>query len=391
MSGLPRGLLPVLAGANFVIGAGAFLVIGALAPISRDLGLTPAQAGWILTTYALAYAVLSPLLVSLTGGIGRRRVMTLGMVLFGLGALGSALAPSAGGLLAARVVAAAGAGLTTPVTAAVAALLSAPEMRGKVLAYVFMGITLAGVIGVPGGSWIAYTYGWRTAFWAVAVLSAVFAVVLWLRVPAGLRFQPVRLRDLGGVLGDWKLMLAIGFTAVFLAAIYVPFTYLAPLLEARMGLGRDGVTVALLIAGLGGVAGNLVGGWLSDRLGPYATLLWLCGAQAALMPLLSLLPIPLGLAFLLLLAWNAAGFAFNSSQQIRVVVLAGARAPVALALNAACIYVGAAIGSALGAGVIDGFGLSALGVAGGITVLAAVAALVLSQRLTPVDRGASGA
>ncbi|MGB3405977.1 MAG: MFS transporter, partial [Jannaschia sp.] len=82
MSGLPKGLIPVLSGANFVIGMGAFLVIGALGPLARDLELSPARAGWVMTSYALAYAVLSPLLVSATGGLGRRRVMALGMAVF---------------------------------------------------------------------------------------------------------------------------------------------------------------------------------------------------------------------------------------------------------------------------------------------------------------------
>ncbi|MEL6587524.1 MAG: MFS transporter, partial [Pseudomonadota bacterium] len=130
MSGLPRGLIPVLSGANFVIGMGAFLVIGVLAPLARDLQVTPAQAGWVLTVYALAYAPLSPLLVSFTGALGRRRVLTLGLSLFALGAAASALAPTLEVLFAARVLAAAGAGITTPVIAAIVAALAAPAERG---------------------------------------------------------------------------------------------------------------------------------------------------------------------------------------------------------------------------------------------------------------------
>lgn len=384
----PRGLVPVLSAANFVIGTGAFMVIGALGPIARGLDLSPAQAGWILTSYALAYAVLSPLLVALTGGIGRRRVMCAGLVLFALGAGATALAPSMEALLAARVLAAAGAGLTTPVTAAVAAALAPPAERGRALALVFMGITVAGVIGVPAGAWIAYGPGWRAAFGLVALLSAAGALLLWLRVPAGLRFQPVTLRDLGAVLGAPRLMLAITFTATFLGAIYVPYTYLAPLLEARMGLGRGGVTAALALCGVGAVCGNLAGGWLADRLGAARTLAILAAAQVALMPLLSLLPLPLPAALGLLVAWNAAGFAFNAGQQLRLVALAGAMAPVAFALNAACIYLGAALGSALGAGVIGAFGLGALGVAGGMAALGAGAHLALSLRLAPAGPAA---
>ncbi|SFI92891.1 MFS transporter [Jannaschia pohangensis] len=383
---MPRGLIWVFSGANFVIGMGAFLVIGALGPLARDLSLTPSQAGWVLTTYALAYAPLSPLLVSATGGIGRRRVMVFGMGLFALAALASALAPTPGWLFAARVLAAAGAGMTTPVIAAVAAGLAAPEQRGKVLSLVFLGLTIAQVLGVPAGSWIAYTYGWRAAFGLVAALAVAFTAVMWMRVPAGLTFQPVRLRDLSSVLVNGPLMLAITFTAVFLGAIYIPFTYLAPLLEGRMGLSRDGVTAALVVCGLGAVAGNLVGGWVADRLGPLRTILALACLQVAIMPILSLLPLPLGLAMGLFFVWNACGYGFTAGQQMRLVSLAGPQAPVALALNAACIYVGAAIGSVIGGLVVADPGLWALGLAGGACALVAVGWIIASGKVSPVDR-----
>ncbi|MEM9795064.1 MAG: MFS transporter [Pseudomonadota bacterium] len=391
MTDLPRGLIGLLSAGNFVIGMGAFLVIGALGPLARDLAMTAPQAGWVLTSYAIAYAVLSPLLVSATGGLGRRRVMALGMAVFALAAILSAFAPTPAWLFGARVVAAAGAGMVTPVAAAVAAGLAAPERRGKVLALVFMGLTIAQVLGVPAGSWIAYTYGWRVAFGCVAALAVALAVLIWLRVPKGLAFQPVRLSDLASVLVNPRLMLAITFTALFLGAIYVPFTYLAPLLEDRMGLARNGVTAALVVCGLGAVAGNLAGGWLSDRLGPFRTLLGLACLQVAVMPLLSVLPLPLPLALALFFGWNAGGYAFMAGQQVRLVTLAGPQAPVALALHAACIYVGAAFGAALGGWVVAGQGLQALGVAGGLTAILAVVSILVSQRVTPVDRAPTGA
>lgn len=379
--------MPVLSVANFVIGMGAFLVIGALGPLARDLSMTPSEAGWVLTSYALAYAALSPLLVSATGAFGRRRVMAFGMTVFAVAALASALAPTQGTLFAARALAAAGAGMTTPVAAAVAAGLARPQDRGRILAQVFLGLTLAGVFGVPAGSWVAYTYGWRVAFGIVSILSLACAVLIWVRVPAGLSFQPVRLADLASVLRNGRLMVAVGFTAVFLGAIYVPFTYLAPLLEERMGLGRNGVTAALVVCGLGAVLGNIIGGWLADRLGAVRTLLALACAQVAIMPFLSLLPIPLGLAMLLFLVWNAAGFGFTAGQQSRLVAMSGAQAPVVLALNAACIYVGAALGAVVGGWVVAGAGLGALGAAGGTAALLAIATILVSNRLSPVDMG----
>ncbi len=378
-----RMLIVLLSASNFVIGMGAFLVIGMLTPLAQDLGLTPGEAGQVMTVYALSYAVLSPLIVSLTGRIGRRRVLALGMTVFALSCLLASLSDTALGLNLSRLVAACGAGLFTPVAAATAAGLSAPEERGRTLAAVFFGLTLAQVLGVPAGSFIAYTFGWRSAFLIVALLALPCLYFIWTRVPTGLRFQAVSLRDLGAVVTDFPKMLAVLFTSTFLAAIYVLYTYVAPLLEATMGFGRNGITAALLVFGLGAVAGNIVGGWSADRLGPRRTLLGCATLQVLCMPLFSMLPLPLPLLFLLIFVWSTAGWSFMASQQLRLVALAPEQAPVLLALNAAAIYVGAAIGSAIGGAVLVYGGLIALGVWAGIVGIAAVLHIIWSHRLAP--------
>ncbi|MEL6619421.1 MAG: MFS transporter [Pseudomonadota bacterium] len=384
----PRLLIPVLSASNFLIGMGAFVIVGVLEPLGSDLGVSAASAGVLLTVYALAYAVLSPLLVSLTGTVGRRRVMALGLGLFLMAALMSALAPSMTVLGLARVLAAAGAGLFTPVAAAVAAALYPVEQRARVLAAVFFGLTLAQVIGVPAGSWVAYTFGWRWAFWIVVGLSLPCLALVWTFVPRGLSFQPVSLGDLGTILLDGRMMLATFFTASFLGATYVLYTYIAPLLSETMGYGRDGVTAVLVIFGIGAVIGNILGGILADRIGWRRTLTVLCLCQMAVMPMFSLLPVNDVLLMALALAWSVSGWSFMSGQQVRLIGAAGARAPVVLALNAAAIYVGAAVGSALGAGVITQFGLSSVGLAAGLAAGVALLHLLLSVRLSPASHSA---
>ena len=373
-------LIALLSACNFVIGMGAFVVIGLLTPMAQGLSVSTGAAGAVLTVYALSYAVMSPLLVALTGRIGRRRVLALGLALFAGGMALCALAPGMGVLLGARALAAAGAGVFTPVAAAVAAALSPPESRGRALAAVFFGLTLAQVAGVPAGSWVAFTFGWRIAFWIVLGLALIGLVLVWTRVPAGLVFQPVSLRDLGQVLADLPVMGAVLFTASFLGAIYVPFTYMAPILEQGMGFGRDGITLALLVFGIGAVVGNLAGGRLADTLGPVRTLAILCLGQIVLMPLLSALPMGTALVFGLIGLWSVFGWSFMAGQQVRLLSIAPTRAPVVLALNAAAIYVGAAVGSAIGGAVVNRAGLGALGVVGGVLALGALAHLLASHR-----------
>lgn len=378
-----RLLIPALSAANFVIGMGAFVVVGVLEPLGASLGVSDAQAGTLMTVYAIAYAVLSPLLVAATGHIGRRRVLTLGLALFTVSMLLTAFAPSLGWVNAARILAAAGAGMFTPVAAAVAASLYPPEVRAKVLAAVFFGLTIAQVAGVPAGSFIAYTFGWRWTFICVLVLALPCLVLLWRQVPAGLTFEPVSLSDLKGMLGQPRLLLAIFFTGTFLGAIYVPYTFIAPLLSEMMGYERAGISATLAVFGIGAVIGNILGGIMADRIGWKITLSLLCLCQMAIMPFYSFLPFEPGAVVVLFLVWSICGWSFMAGQQMRLITLAGARAPVVLAMNAAAIYVGAAIGSAVGAGVITRYGVDALGIAGGIAASFALANLLLSIKLEP--------
>jgi predicted MFS family arabinose efflux permease len=378
----PLRLIPVLSAANFVIGMGAFVLIGMLTPVGQDFGIAPGRTGWLMTTYALAYAVLSPLLVSLTGSVGRRRVLAYALTGFAVANLLSALAPTEFTLHLTRILAAAGAGMLTPVSASVAAGLSAPERRGKALAAVIFGLSLAQVLGVPAGSFIAYTFGWRVAFIVVALLALPIIPLIWRIVPSGLAFQTVTLPELGRTLRDGPTMLAVSFTATYLAAAYVLYTYLAPLLEQTMNYGRDGITWILLVFGAAAVIGNLAGGAIADRIGPFRTLLILCAGQVVTLPLFSLMPLP-GLALVVLIAvWSLFVWSMMAGQQMRIIALRPSAAPIVLALNAAAIYIGAAAGSAIGSVVMGVGGVQALGLGGLAVALLATGHILWSERLS---------
>lgn len=376
-------VIPVLSAANFVVGMGAFMVIGMLNPLAEEFAIPAATAGWLMIAYALGYAVLSPLLVSATGGYGRRRVLAAGLGVFALSNLAASVAPNHETLTALRVLAAAGAGLITPVAASVAAGLSAPERQARVLAAVFFGFTLSQVLGVPAGGFIAYTFGWRAAFLLVFLLSLPVIALIWKLVPRGLSFRPVSLRDLGRIVASPPHMLRLSFASVFVGATYVVFTYISPLLSRTMGFGRDEITLLLTLFGLGAVAGNIMGGQLTDRIGPFRTLALLCVVQAAILPWYSFLPLPVPAILSLSFAWSAFGWSFNPAQQVRLIGYDARNAPVLLALNAASIYVGTAIGSWIGAIVIGFAGLDALGLTAGMVLICALVLLIVAERARP--------
>ncbi len=376
-----KWLVPILSAGNFAIGMGAFVVIGMLNPLADGLGVGPAEAGWIMTVYAITYVIGSPLAVALTGAWGRRLVLVLGMTLFAVAALVSALSTSMLPLLFARTIAALGAGLFTPIAAAVAVTIARPEQRGKSLAAVFFGLTLSQVLGIPTGSYIAYTFGWQSTFMIVFVLALLTAIAVWRIVPARLEIVPASLGSLAATLLDWRAMLNVLYTGTLLAAIYIVYAYLAPLMKETMGHGRDELTLILLIFGFGAVAGNLAGGYLADKIGAVATLVLVSTVQMISMPFFTLLPFNEFLLFILVFTWSIFGWLFMAPQQSRLITFSPERQGILLSLNAAAIYVGVSVGTAIGGIVIEIWGVSAVGIAGGLGGLVALIHLLSSVKL----------
>jgi MFS transporter, DHA1 family, inner membrane transport protein len=389
----PRGLLAVLAASNFAQGLGAFAVIGALASLIQELRIPVHQAGLVVSLYAVVYAVASPLLVAWSGRVGRRMVLAAGLVAIALGALVGVFAGSFGVLLAGRALMAVGGGLVTPVAGAIGVATSTPANRGRVLATVFAGLTVAQALGLPLGAWLVGVAGYRATFVLVAGASLLAALLVLRFVPAQVASMPASLKALGSVLVEPRLLVALSFIVFFIGGNFVFLTYLSTFLESRHGLQGQALAAVLLLYGLGAVAGNLLGGRLADRLGPNTTLLMLCGVQLLVLPALSLLDLPLPLVLPLLGLWSVFGWSVHATQQARLVALDPPRAPVLLALHSSGIYIGASAGSAIAGQVLALSDDRWLGPAGAVLMLAAAATLglmALMSRPRPAGSRAFG-
>jgi MFS transporter, DHA1 family, inner membrane transport protein len=374
--------LLVLSAANFVIGFGAFVVIGLVEPIAQRYDVSPALAGQALTAYAIAYAIGSPLAIAITGRLPRRIVLALGMGLFALGSLASAFAPSLAALFAARVLCALGGGIFTPAAAAVGAALAAPDQRARTLSTIFAGLTLAQVVGVPAGAWFGYAYGPMPTFLAAGFLALIAGAAVLMLTPREMRLPPTSLAALGKVLTTPHLIAAVSFSATFLAAIYVVYTYLGPLLTHLYGLDKDAKSLLFLIYGSAAVLGNFVGGWSTNAFGASRTLLALAIAQVVMLYLVPGIAMGVAITAGLLFLWSLSGWSFMTPQQTRLVSIAPSQVQPLFALNASCIYIALAIGSAIGSATIERLGYAYLGLVAALCGLVAIIHLIASDRLT---------
>lgn len=379
-----KGAYYALALGNFAIGMGSLVIAGILRPLSAGLHVAVGDAGQLVTVYALAYALASPLLIAATRAVPRKRLLLIGLVLCVAGNLLGAFAPAFGAMLATRVLVALGAALFTPTASTVAAATSAPERRAQAIGLVFGGLTVATALGVPAGAFIGLHYGWRAALVAVAVVAGAGIVAVAATLPREVVAPAPDPRAWGRLLRRGAILLAVAVTLLQSTAQFTVFTYISPLLTRAVRLDATGITLALLLFGLASVVGNVGAGYLADAWG---------AARGVALTLATLIPALAGLAFLhgsvpfaavLLALWGAAGFGFNVPQQARLVVLAPAAATATLALNASALYLGSALGATAGGALVRQGALLSLGLVGaGIAVLALLASWAVRDASYP--------
>ena len=359
---LPAVLWPLMFG-NVVIGMGVMVVAGLLNEIRSALSVSISTAGLLISASALLVSLGAPLLAMLVGRWDRRRVLVGSLLWYAVFHALAALAPGFDSLLTTRVLAMVSAAVFTPQAAACIGLLVPEHQRGRGITFVFLGWSVASVLGTPLGAWIGGTFGWRWTMGLMAVLSIVAACWLQLRMPPKVVPAPLSASAWRQTLLSPTLMLTLSITVVSAAGQFVLFSYMAPYVAHRFAVGATALSLLLLVYGLCGFAGNAVVSRWIDRIGPPRAMAWALGGIALGMGLVSLTTGFAGMV-LAIVPWGLGVFASNSSQQARLVGLAPVLAPASIALNTSAMYAGQAIGASGGGWLILHQGLSSLPAAG---------------------------
>lgn len=345
--------LPILAlsvGA-FGIGTTEFAPMGLLPVIARDLAVSIPHAGLLVTGYALGVLVGAPLLTLTTARLPRRTLLIGLMALFTIGNILSAISPSYGFLMAARVTTSLCHGSFFGIGSVVAAGLVAPDKRAGAVAAMFMGLTIANIGGVPLATWVGQTVGWRAAFWGIAGLGVLAMAALAFALAPGGRGAAIDVRREIGVLGRPAVLLALATTVLGSGAMFTVFTYIAPILQTVTGASEGFVTAMLVVYGVGLTLGNWLGGRFADRaLNP--TLIVVLASLTGLLVLFAWTMHGAWPAAATIFAWGVATFALVPALQARVMQVAGEAPNLASSINIGAFNLGNAIGAALGGAVI---------------------------------------
>jgi predicted MFS family arabinose efflux permease len=324
---------------------------GALNDLVRSLQVSVALGGQLVGAAAVVMALGSPLLAAVFSGWDRRRLLTLALLWYAVWHLVSALMPSYAALLPVRCLCMLGAAAFTPQAASAISELSPPGERGRGITFIFLGWSLASVLGMPLSAFIGETAGWRWAFAAVALLAALAALGVWRALPTGIRPAALSRADWGQVFTHPLLMLVVAVTALSSAGQFTLFSYFAPYYSQVLGASAAQISLLFLWFGAVGLAGNVLLTRVIDRVGAATAVAFTLGCMA-----LSLLswPLAVGVASALLVTtpWALGCFSSNSAQQARLALAAPALATALISLNSSAMYLGQFAGAASGGVII---------------------------------------
>ena len=353
-----RRALRALALGAFAVGTTELVVVGILNLIAKHQGVSVSTAGQLVTAYALGIAVGAPVLTALTARLGRRFVLRLSLGAFVAGNVLAAVATTFHMLLLARVVTGSVHGLFIGVASVIAAGLVPPERRGQAISIVFGGIAVATVVGVPIGTLIGQSLGWRAAFALVIILGTAALVASMIFVPPIAPSGGGNVRSQARAAFNPRVLAVLGVGLVIFSAQFSAFTYLTPFLARATGVSGGLVSVFLLIFGLAAAAGTMLGGRAADRNAPRTLLVTNVALVVVLAALIAVRATPI-LVAVLLGAWGLSLFGLVPALQLRIITLAGPGSDLAATLGASAVNAGIAIGSLLGGAVLATHGATA--------------------------------
>jgi DHA1 family inner membrane transport protein len=380
---MPLALLALAVGA-FGIGTTEFVMMGLLPDVADDLGISIPAAGHLVSAYALGVVIGAPLLAAAAARLSRRTVLIALMGLFVAGNVLSALAPDQHWLLAARLLSGLPHGAFFGVGAVVATGMVAPERRARSVSLMFLGLTVANIVGVPAATLMGQHLGWRATFLGVGAIGVAAIASLALLVPrerdqapaTGLRGELAALRSL-------PVWLALGTTVAGFGALFAAYSYITPMLTDAAGYADTSVTLLLALFGVGATAGNLLGGRLAD----HSLRGTLFGGLTALAAVLALFPL------LMSTAWSAAvavtllgtaAFVTGSPLQLMVMEKAASAPSLASSANQAAFNLANAGGAWIGGlALAAGFGVTSPALTGAAL---AVLGLAVAAAAYAVDR-----
>jgi MFS transporter, DHA1 family, inner membrane transport protein len=365
--------LGVLAAGLFLVGTNAFVIAGLLPDIASTFGVQPSEVSYSITYYSLVVAVAAPAISILLPRLSRTTLLVAGLVLFVIGGLVAATAPTLLLFTIGRLVAALGGAAIVPTATAAAAALAPAAQRGRALGFVTIGFTLATAVGSPLGTIIGAAGGWRLPLLLVVALAVVVAIVVGITIRGIPTAPPASVLQRVAILKKPRVVAPLIATLLMLAGFNVVYIFSSGITAPTTGGSGSLLAVLLFAYGIAGVVGNAISGPVTDRIGSRATVAIALGGEAVV---LALFPVLIGsfTAMIVLFAiWGVVAFAASVPVQHRLVSVDPQNSALAMSWFTTAMYLGIALAPLLGAAASSIVGVALVPIVGSVVTLIALA------------------
>ncbi|MGG7046998.1 MFS transporter [Bifidobacterium sp. YIT 13612] len=383
----------VLISLSFMLGMSEFIVVGILPDIAAGLKVSEVTVGNLVSLFAFVYAPVTPLGSALSARFPRFATHLTLVGVFLIGNVLCAFAPNYGVLVVARILIALVSGTLVAIAMTYAPDVTTEQYRTKFIAWVFSGFSIASVVGVPVGTWVANTFGWRWAFHLVNVLTVALIVLMVMVLPRNSRIVKIGFLPQFRLFFDRRIQLGVLAVVFGAAATYVFYTYLTPIMRDEVHVPEQYLSVGLVIFGAACLWSNLYGGKLADRgrgVEPLTHIRPIYCAHAVLMASLIVTHWVPVYGALLMVVLGMFMYLQNSASQVLYMDVASQSHPgslnLAASLNSMSFNIGIAVGSAVGGLVNTHLGLMWLGPVGAIFLLCAVGTTTLLRPFVARER-----
>lgn len=365
-----------------MVGTSQFVISGILDKVATSVGVSLSAAGQLITVFALATAIGTPIVMVTTAKIGRRKQLLLALAITLLGIMMTIALQGFGFLLLSRIVLGVGSGVFVVTSYATAANLAPAGRQAGAMSNVSLGFSASLVFGVPIGRVVAAAYDWKVIFWGIGLFTLLGIIAVAKVIPATQGEASVPLSKQLALLKNPKIATALGVTFFVFVGYSVVNTYITPFLTSVMLLSGGMVSVILFVLGISSLVGSKLGGFLADRTGTARTLIISMIVQALGLTLLSITADSNFVAIPSLILWAIAAWTFGPTQNFNLLSLAPEASGIMLSLNSTFVQLGFAVGAGIGGVAVGGSSILSICWIGAAAVATAVVVAFVSLGLT---------
>lgn len=365
---------------SFIIGLVELIISGILDLIAEDLDVSIGQVGLLITVFAVIFAVASPILLVMTAKIERKRLTLVCLYIFFIGCIVTVLAPTFSILFIGRIILALSGALLIILCLVMAPSLVGEQYKGRAIGIVSMGVSASLVLGVPIGLIMGNSFGWRAPFVLITVLTGLSIIGVHLLMS---RVQPkpqIPLRKQLATLRNYKVTLGLTTTFLYMTGHTIMYAYFKPYLEATTDFNATWISVIYFIFGFAAVSGGGLGGVLADLLGSRKTMVISLVIFSALFFVFPFSADFSLVFFIVLIVWGILSWAISPAMQSYLIEIAPESSEIQQSLNNSALHLGVAVGSVIGAGIVDTLSVTVNPFAGGIFIILSLITVVISVR-----------